>query len=455
MKRRKNIDMKKRVSAKVPEKSPVKTTAKASAKTPANRPIVKYVVNAQAPKQIVLLNNEEKNNPAGEYRTKNHDWEPRILMVLDQFNVGGTETHVLSSVRELLRRRIHVVVVGKKGEMMDAFAALGCPIYELDFVTDNFIQNFADEKRIVAQMKQILNLEEINIIHAHQIPSSHFAIVASEQLRIPLIFTVHGHYSNNEAEVMKRSKSLVCVSPSVLKQIPVNGVATHLIPNGIDTIQYDDRPYAQIDLSRELGIEDTAPIIMYAGRLSWEKADICKDLIEACRQLRKEQYPNLQLLIVGEGRQSELISDLAKEVHKQVGQDFIHLLGNSLNMLRYYTACDVVVGTGRIAVEALSCRCPFVAIGSKGFIGPIHPGNYETAWDSWFGDHHADEAWSVNKIKNSLRQVLNLSDQEQEERGWVGRNFVKEQFDIVDATDVLLDAYNDVIRNQRLVYEVK
>ncbi|MNF03531.1 hypothetical protein D3C80_2028710 [compost metagenome] len=61
----------------------------------------------------------------------------------------------------------------------------------------------------------------------------------------------------------------------------------------------------------------------------------------------------------------------------------------------------------------------------------------------------------MNKIKNSLRQVLNLSDQEQEERGWVGRNFVKEQFDIVDATDVLLDAYNDVIRNQRLVYEVK
>ncbi|MOA27086.1 hypothetical protein D3C78_1479290 [compost metagenome] len=58
-------------------------------------------------------------------------------------------------------------------------------------------------------------------------------------------------------------------------------------------------------------------------------------------------------------------------------------------------------------------------------------------------------------MKSSLHQVLNLSDHEQEERGWVGRNFVKEQFDIMDTTDVLLDAYNDVLRSQRLVYEVK
>lgn len=445
MKKRKNLEFKKKVAEKV--KTPVRTLR--------NRPIVKYVVNAQAPKQIVLMNNAEKNNPVGEYRTRNHDSELSIMMVLDQFNVGGTETHVLSSVRELLRRRIHVVVVGKRGEMMDAFAALGCPIYELNFVNEEFMHNFVEEKKIVAQMKQIINLEGINMIHTHQIPSSHFAIAASEQLRIPLVFTVHGHYSSSEAEVMKKSKTLVCVSPSVLRQIPVKGVTTYLIPNGIDTIQFDDRPFSHIDLSKELGIKETAPIIMYAGRLSWEKADICKDLIEACRQLRKEHFSNLQLLIVGEGRQSELISDLVKEVHKQVGQEFIHMLGNSMNMLRYYTACDVVVGTGRIAVEALSCRCPFIAIGSKGYIGPVHPGNYEIAWDSWFGDHHADEASSVNKIKDSLRQVLKLSDYEEEERGWVGRNFVKEQFDIIDTTDVLLEVYSDVLRNQQLVYEVK
>ncbi|WP_110932897.1 glycosyltransferase [Paenibacillus bouchesdurhonensis] len=439
MKRRKNIGSKR--------KHPVKV--------PFNRPIVKYVVNAQAPKRIVLLNNEEKNHAIGESRIRNHDSELRIMMVLDQFNVGGTETHILTSVRELLRRRIHVVVVGKKGEMMDAFAALGCPIYELNFVTEDYLQNTKEEKKIVAQMKQILNVERINVIHAHQIPSSHFAMAASEQLRIPLIFTVHGHYSINEALVMRKSKSLLCVSPSILKKLPVHGVATHLIPNGIDMVQFNDRPYAKTELRNELGIPETAPLIMYAGRLSWEKADICRDMIEACYELRKERYPDLHLLIIGEGRQSELISDLTNVVHEQVGQNFIHLLGNSLNMSRYYTTCNLVVGTGRTAVEALACRCPVVAIGVKGFIGPVNPNNYEAAWDSWFGDHHANEKWSSANIKESLQQVLEMSDYEREEQGWVGRNFVKEQFDIIDTTNILLNVYNDLLRNQRMVYEVK
>lgn len=437
MKKKKGLGIRKRVSS--------------------NRPVVSYVVNAQAPKQIVLLNNDENYNttPIGEMRKRKQTPDLRILMVLDQFNVGGTETHVLSSIRELLRRGIHVVVAGKKGEMIDAFAALGCPVYELDFVTDEYLQNTAEEQKIIAQLKQILNNESINIIHTHQIPSSHFAIKASEQLRVPLMFTVHCQYSINEADILKKSRSLICVSPSIIKQLPVKGLATQLIPNGIDTIQFNDRPFIQGELRKKLGISESSPVIMYAGRLSWEKADICKDIIEACRQLKVEQYPELHLLIVGEGRQSELINDLTNDVHNQVEHKFIHVLGTSLNMSSYYTICDSVVGTGRTAVEALACRRPVIAIGIKGFIGPIHPGNYEAAWDTWFGDHHADERWSVTNIKESLQQVLQMSDHEKQERGWVGRNLVKEQFNIVYTTDKLLDAYNDMLRNQLSVYEVK
>lgn len=441
MRKRKSIGTKKNIPAK------------ASAK--ARRPIVKYVVNAQAPKQIVLQNKEEKNSAAGEFWIRNQDTDLRIMMVLDQFNVGGTETHVLTTVRELLRRRIYVVVVGKKGELMDGFAALGCPIYELDFVTDDYLPNTAHESEIISKIKHILSFERINLIHAHQIPSSYFAIEASEQLRIPLIFTVHGHYSiNDDTSIMARSKSLICVSPAILNHLKGEGVPAHLIPNGIDTLQFNDRPFTRSQIRKELGVLDQAPLIMYSGRLSWEKADICRDIIEACRQMRNEHYPDLHLLIAGEGRHSPMITELTNEVHRQEGQEFIHLLGNSLNMSRYYTACDAVIGTGRVAVEALACRCPVIAIGVKGYFGPVHPGNYESAWRLWFGDHHAEEVWSVSKIKDSLLHLLKIPAPRRNELGWVGRNFVKEQFNIMDTTDHLLDAYNDVLQNQRIVQEV-
>lgn len=416
------------------------------------RPIVNYVVNAQAPKEIILMNKEEKYHSLRELQARTPDL--RVMMVLDQFNVGGTETYVLASVRELLRRGIHVVVAGKKGKMMDAFSALGCPIYELNFVTDEYLQNIAEEKKIISQMKQILNHEGINIIHAHQLPSIHFAVAVSEQLRIPLVFTVHCQHSTEDAEILNKCNSLICVSPSILRQLPIRGKELSLIPNGVDSIQFNNRPVFQGELRKELGISEIDPVILYSGRLSWEKADICKDIIEACRQLKLEGYHGLHLLIVGEGRQTEMINNLTKEVHMQAEEEFIHLLGNRLNMSPYYSISDCVIGTGRTAVEALACCCPVIAVGVKGFIGSIHPGNYESAWDTWFGDHHADEKWSVSKIKESLHHVLSMSDYEKEEKGWVGRNLVKEQFNIIYTTDKLLDEYSDVLRNQRTVYEV-
>lgn len=466
MKRKKSHGSVKRIRANISTKSSARPSTKSSARPstrPSNqspsrahvsRPIIKYVINAVAPKEVVLLKKEEQGNRLGDFQAWGQDADLRIMMVLDQFNVGGTETHILTTVRELMRRRIHVVVVGRKGEMMDAFAALGCPIYELNFVTDQYLENRAEEKNIVGQLKQIINIEGINLIHAHQIPSGHFAMMASEQLRIPVVFTVHGHYSSLEAEILKKSQSLICVSPSVYKNLPVKGVAAHLIPNGVDTVQFNERPFVQTDLRKELGISETAPLIMYAGRLSWEKADICRDMIEACRQLREEHFPDIHLLIVGEGRQSDSISELVNEVHEQTGEDFIHLLGNSFNMPRYYSISDTVVGTGRTAIEALASRRPVIAIGIKGFIGHVHPGNYEVTWSSWFGDHHADEMWSVPKIKQSLQQVLSLSDEEWEEQGWVSRNFVKGKFDIQKTTNALLEVYKDVLRRQFMADEV-
>lgn len=461
MKRKKSHGSVKRIRANIstktsarPSTRPPRPSNQSPSRTQASRPIIKYVINAEAPKEIILLNKEEKGNTRGAFQAWGQEADLRILMVLDQFNVGGTETHILTTVRELMRRRIHVVVVGRKGEMMDAFAALGCPLYELNFVTDQYLENRAEEKGIIGQLKQIINIEGINLIHAHQIPSGHFAMMASEQLRIPVVFTVHGHYSTLEAEILKQSQSLICVSPSVYKNLPVKDVTTHLIPNGVDTVQFNERPYVQPELRKELGILETAPLVMYAGRLSWEKADICRDMIEACRQLREEHFPDIHLLIVGEGRQSESISDLVKEVHEQAGEEFIHLLGNSLNMPRYYSISDAVVGTGRTAIEALASRRPVIAIGIKGFIGHVHPGNYEATWYSWFGDHQAEEMWSVPKIKHSLQHVLNLSDEECEEQGWVSRNFVKGKFDIHKTTDALLEVYKDVLHRQFLTNEV-
>ncbi|AHV96402.1 glycosyltransferase [Paenibacillus sabinae] len=418
------------------------------------KPIVQYVVNANPPKQVVWFNKDESNYSM---QPRYSESDLRILMVLDQFNIGGTETHVLTCVRELLRNGVHVVVAGKRGEMCDAFAALGCPVYEINFVTNEHIINEADEQKIISQLKQIINTEGITAVHIHQLPSGTFAAKAADQLCIPRLWTLHMllPYTIDEFELIKSSAAVVCVSPSIMKQLPVKDMSVQLIPNGIDTVQFNYRSLIQSDLRDELGIPKGAPVIMYAGRLSWEKADICRDIIEACRQLRAESYPDLNLLVTGEGRHSEGIKSLVDVIHKETKGNFIHLLGNTLNMSSYYSICDVFLGTGRAALEALACCRPVVAVGVKGFVGLVNPGNYRSAWETWFGDHHADEAWSVEKLKTDINRVLDMPVQEKMETGWVNRNLIKEQFNFTRTTDMLMNVYANILKNRYASYEVE
>lgn len=418
------------------------------------RPIVQYVVNANPPQQVVWL------NKGSEYvgdETLYAAPDLRILMVLDQFNVGGTETHVLTCTRELLRRGIHVVVAAKKGEMSGAFAALGCPVYELNFVTNDFLRNDADITEIVTQLKQIMNAEGITVVHIHQPPSGMFAAIAAEQLCVPCVFTVHMNDNQvlNDLELLKKSNKIICVSPTIFNRLPVKGLSAELIPNGVDPVQFDYRPFVQRAIRSDLGIPETAPVIMYVGRLSWEKAEICHDLIEACVQLKAERYPDLHVLIVGEGKQSDRIKSMARVVHDQSESEFIHVWGNSLNMTGLYSICDCFVGTGRAALEALACRRPVVAIGVKGFFGQVRPDNYQHAWDTWFGDHHADEAWDVEKIKRSIEQVLDKPEVQKMESGWVSRNYVKERFHIVRTTNALVAIYTNLLKDRSSSYGVK
>ncbi|MBO9605188.1 MAG: glycosyltransferase, partial [Paenibacillaceae bacterium] len=79
------------------------------------------------------------------------------------------------------------------------------------------------------------------------------------------------------------------------------------------------------------------------------------------------------------------------------------------NMSDFYRSCDVVVGTGRVALEAIACGKPVLAVGNGGYIGPVTVKNFNYAWRSNFGDHQAKRVkWTDRKFKNDLNRMLLL-----------------------------------------------
>lgn len=374
----------------------------------------------------------------------------RILMVLDQLNIGGTETHTLALTRELMRQGVKIVIASKNGKMLETFIGLGCPIYEIDFVNQQFEPNTKQYPELLQQLSSIIESEQIDIIHAHQFPSGKIAKQAADKYGIPFVFTAHGTYYEAALFDDLRHSVVISVSPAIERMLQGHNIASQLIPNGVDITEFQDvnTAYRQ-HLRSKMAIPQDAQVILYAGRLAWEKADICKELIQATSSLRKRRYPRLHVIIVGGGREQDELMELANEKQMLTGQSFITFAGESVNMRSYYAVSDCVVGTGRIGLESMASMRPFIAIGSKGFLGAIQFANSSKAWDSWFGDHGSTpEMLTRDIIMDQIECILSMGPDDLDNLARWGRKHVSDRYPISTITKKMMGAYEQAIRSK-------
>lgn len=338
----------------------------------------------------------------------------KVLMIIDQFNIGGTETHVLTLAREMQRQGVEVIVAGKYGRLLGQFSASGIRCYEIDFVLDNYERDEANRALYESVISSIVEREQADLIHGHQFPSAYPAYEAAARMNIPFVFTVHGHYIDEPLlRRMYARSALISVSPAVQRRLAALGFSSELAANGIDTEEYrayreTDSPY-RMYIRRKLGVPDDAKLIMYASRLSWEKADICEEIIHAVSAMRLSGDSQVHLLIIGGGKREAELRALAQEHNELFGVPFIRTMGEVDNIHTFYTASDAVIGTGRIALEAIACRRPVIAVGCRGYVGIVSPHNHSQAWNTWFGDHDAERFLTRKGIIRDMKEVILMS----------------------------------------------
>ncbi|MEH7219123.1 glycosyltransferase [Bacillus toyonensis] len=362
-----------------------------------------------------------------------------ILMVLDSLQVGGTETYVLSVTKELQKQGARVIIVANEGPMMEAFQKLGCPIYVIDFCS-HAISFEEQSRKVFYQLKEIIKREKITIIHSHQYPSAHFSSFTAKNLGIPFIFTIHGtYYDVNLLLEIKNDTTFIAVSHPIQEWLQKNSIPCIMISNGIDTNEFSSHEGKNI-VRNQVGIPQNSKILLYCSRLSWEKADICIELMKACAEIVKTDFPDLKLMIIGTGQHDKNIQNSVYSIEQEVGRQFISFLGWKQDLRPFYIISDCVVGTGRVALEAMSCETPVIAAGSKGFLGLINPNEYKGLY-YYFGDHRHLENWSKENLLQSITDFLHLSSENQISIGKDSRIFVNRFFHIETTVSQLLCIY--------------
>lgn len=371
----------------------------------------------------------------------------RVLLVVDGLYIGGTETHVLELAKELIKNNVFVSIVARKeGSLLSYFKELNCPIYHIDFPRTLKLEN-THENKLVEEIERIIETEKINLVHFHQTPSGYLSGMAAKNKGVPTIFTVHGtYYPNHEIQrLLKLSDFVICVSPPICDYISSFGVEdTHLIPNGINLEDYPTNRTSE-ELKKNLKIPEDSIVVTYASRIAWAKAKACSMFLRACKDLKINPVPNLHVVVVGGGNRLNDIKDLAHYIENLCNRSFIHIVGEQKDMHPYYSIADCVVGTGRVALEAMASEKTVLTVGNHGFFGVVTKENIGEAWEHYFGDHGSKSPCSRHVLRDSLKKIL-LDKEYLKLNGIESREIVVEKFNIQNVSKEVLKIYSEAIK---------
>jgi peptidoglycan/xylan/chitin deacetylase (PgdA/CDA1 family) len=132
--------------------------------------------------------------------------------------------------------------------------------------------------------------------------------------------------------------------------------------------------------------------VAWVGRLTDPKGEIAYRIITEVAP----KFPDIEFTIVG-GPVTEQFSD------KQ--GDNVKLLDFIENVEEVFAESDLVIGAGRVPIEAMRYGLPVIAVGENRYIGPINAETISQARATNFGDCDHLQPWDAQQLIDDLNAV--------------------------------------------------
>ncbi|MEG0069348.1 MAG: polysaccharide deacetylase family protein [Cetobacterium sp.] len=284
-----------------------------------------------------------------------------ILMALSQLEVTGAEVYGTVLSDELIRRGNRVFIVSDT-----LTKPTNAPYEKIEF-NKRKLKNRISQ---VAKLLKIIKEKDIQVVHAHSRASSWSCAIACKIAKIPLVTTIHGrqpvHFSRKLIKAFGDYSLSVCenIREHVVEDLKVNPKNITVLRNMINIKEYKK------DL---IDIQKKEKVISIIGRLSGPKGDVTYNILNI---LHKRQ--DFKIQVIG---------------GKEIPQRFKKFQGNNVEFLGYVNnvsekikGSSLVIGAGRVAVEAILCEVPVLAIGEAESVGVVTMDRVKNALKSNFGD---------------------------------------------------------------------
>lgn len=315
----------------------------------------------------------------------------RVLHVLDSLAPGGLENGVVNVARRLHGQgfEIEAACLRFRGDFAERMP-------EPDKVVVMGKTSGFSLKAVRALRKHILETQA-EVIHSHNLGTLIYAALATLGGRThPIVHGEHGQVQKQDLTpkrlaqrrwLFRLCQSVHVVSSSVRDNLQDLGLDPQkkivVTPNGVDSQKFSP-PADKAAARQDLGFPADAFVIGIVGRLVALKRH---ELLFAAFEKLAPQWPNLRLLVVGDGgaEREQLIE--AMKTHPFA--DRLLWAGHQNDLPKYYRAMDLLAapseieGLSNAVLEAMACAVPVLAHsacgnaevirdGQSGFLADIH-----------------------------------------------------------------------------------
>lgn len=363
--------------------------------------------------------------------------QPSVLLLSMALDFGGAETHVISLAKALQKAGLRVLVASNGGRLVTELEAAGIRHYTVALHARKPLALLGS----IGVVKRIVQSEGVQLMHAHARIPAWVAQWVSRSTQVPLVTTYHGlynpHWFLRMFTVAGQQTIAVCqhIKEYLVEKFGFPGEQITVIYNGIDTEEFALTPPPD-DLQQ----------ITYISRLSGERGGVALTVLEAVARLRAD-FPGLQVAIVGDGDRLAEVQTKITTLNQRWGAEFCHALGGRTDIPQILAKAGIVIGQGRVALEAMASGRPVIVASEFGMHGLLDSETLPMAMEHNFvGQGSQSYPTEPEALAAALRGVL--TDQEAaKQAAQLGREAVLAHYSVVETTKEILAVYELVVPN--------
>ena len=312
----------------------------------------------------------------------------KILHVLSQTELTGAEVYAATLADAQVGNGHAVTLISDKLHVPTRAGVEYQPISK---------RNWVNRIRMIRILRRFIRENRIDVVHAHSRAASWVCFWATRGSKIAYVSTIHGrqhlHLSLKLLDVYGDRVLAICenVLKHLTEKVGMRTSKVSCVPNGL-TFSITSTPVIT-PLNAE-GIK-----ILIAGRTSGPKGLRTSHMIRHVLPELMSNNPHVRVSIAG-GPLSNFDActlEALNTLKRDFGERILARESIPVELLQQIIArADLVIASGRIAIDALAAGRQLIALGEGCCHGLIHPENLAEGFRSNFGDIHETEAESVD-----------------------------------------------------------